>query len=252
MLNSAAGRHITRLRIGAAHDDEPLDEAWQFGLAHHGERDIRQRPRRAQDEASGVRACRADDRIRGMQRVRRLLRLWQDRMAEAGLAVNLARVPDRNGNRRRRAWPDRDIRTPRKRQNRACVARCGRKRNVADDRGDAEDLRPVMRAGVEQRQRIVDAGVDVDDQGLGVLGHRGNLPSVSWVRFDPGQMQRDIVAGRASGRQTAKPRRSLPTHRDNRRTATTASPVASPIHRPTPPSGVKKPNARPTGAPIAQ
>src|SRR5580704_8397972 len=52
--------------------------------------------------------------------------------------------------------------------------------------------------------------------------------------------------------QTAKPRRSLPTQRNSRRTATTASPVASPIHIPIPPSGVKKPKARPTGAPIAQ
>ena len=32
--------------------------------------------------------------------------------------------------------------------------------------GDAEDLRLVMRAGVEQRERIVDAGVDVEDERL--------------------------------------------------------------------------------------
>src|SRR6202020_968110 len=34
------GRDISRIGISAAHDDEPLDEARQFGLAHHGERDI--------------------------------------------------------------------------------------------------------------------------------------------------------------------------------------------------------------------
>ena len=32
-----------------------------------------------------------------------------------------------------------------------------------------------MRAGVEQRERVVDAGVDVDDEGFGVLGHGDNL-----------------------------------------------------------------------------
>ena len=52
------------------------------------------------------------------------------------------------------------------------------RRNVADDRGDAEDLRLFVRAGVEQRQGVVDAGVDVDDEGLGRLGHGGALGSL--------------------------------------------------------------------------
>ena len=96
-------------------------------------------------------------------------------MAKAGLAVNLARVPHGNGNRGRRARPDWDIRSPRKRQNCACIARRGRERDVADDGGDAENSRPVMRAGVEQRKRIVDAGIDVKDERLCELGHEGNL-----------------------------------------------------------------------------
>ena len=45
-----------------------------------------------------------------------------------------------------------------------------------------------MRAGVEERERIVDAGVDVEDQRLGVLGHGANLPRVLCGRLD-------IVAG---------------------------------------------------------
>ena len=32
-----------------------------------------------------------------------------------------------------------------------------------------------MRAGVEERERIVDAGVDVDDQRVRMLGHGVNL-----------------------------------------------------------------------------
>ena len=85
--------------------------------------------------------------------------------------MNFARVPRGNGNRRRRARPDRDIRSPRKRENRARVARCGGEGNIADDRGDAEDTRPVICAGVEERERIVDAGIDVKDERLGALSH---------------------------------------------------------------------------------
>ena len=60
-------------------------------------------------------------------------------------------------------------------ENCACVTRRGRERNVADYGGDAEDSRPVMRAGVEQRKRIVDASIDVKDERLCELGHEGNL-----------------------------------------------------------------------------
>ena len=96
-------------------------------------------------------------------------------MAKAGLAVNFARIPDRDRHGRRRARPDWDIRSPRKRQDRACVARCGRERNVADDRRDAEDAQLVVRAGVEERKRIVDTSIDVKEERLCELGHEGNV-----------------------------------------------------------------------------
>ncbi len=35
-----------------------------------------------------------------------------------------------------------------------------------------------MRAGVEERKRIVDAGVDIEDERLSELGHEVNLPAV--------------------------------------------------------------------------
>src|SRR5580704_14057913 len=96
-------------------------------------------------------------------------------MAKAGRAVNFTRVLHRVGDRGRRARPDGNIRSSGKRENRSRVASRGRERNVADDCGDAEDSHPIMRAGVEQRKRIVDAGVDVEDEGLSDLGHEGNL-----------------------------------------------------------------------------
>jgi hypothetical protein len=33
-----------------------------------------------------------------------------------------------------------------------------------------------MGAGVEERERIVDAGVDIDDEGFGLLGHERRSP----------------------------------------------------------------------------
>jgi len=161
---------------GAAHDDESLDETRQFGLAHDRKRDIGQRAGRAENEAAGMRTRRGDDRIRRMHRVRGLFGLRQNRVAEAGLAVNLACVLHRDGHRRRRSWPDRNAAAPGKRQNRARVARGGREGNVAHHSGDAQDLRLVMSAGVEEREGVIDACVDVDDERLSEFGHEGNLP----------------------------------------------------------------------------
>ena len=76
-------RDIAGLGIGAAHDDEPLDEARQLGLAHHRERDIGQWPGGAQDETPGMRARGGDDGVDRMVRAGWLLGLGQDRMAEA-------------------------------------------------------------------------------------------------------------------------------------------------------------------------
>ena len=124
-------------------------------------------------ETPGVGAGGGDDGFDRVMGLGRLLGLGQDGMAEAAPAVDLARVLDRDRERGRRARPDGDVGAPGERENRPRVARRRGERNVADDRGDAEDLRLLVRAGVEQRQRVVDSGVDVDDEGLGGLGHGG-------------------------------------------------------------------------------
>ena len=49
-----------------------------------------------EDQAPGMGARGGDDRIDGVKRPGLLLGLGQDRMAEAGLAMDLARVPDRD------------------------------------------------------------------------------------------------------------------------------------------------------------
>ena len=50
-----ARRHIARVAVGAAHDDEPLDESRQFGIAHHRESDIGQGTGGDEDEPPGMR-----------------------------------------------------------------------------------------------------------------------------------------------------------------------------------------------------
>ena len=122
---------------------------------------------------------RGDDGLDRMLDARRLVRLRQDGMPEAAPAVDLARVSHRDRDRGRRARPNRDIAAPGEGENRPRVARRRREGHVADDRGNAEDMRLSMSAGVKQRHRVVDSGVDVDDDGLGVVGHGVNLPSIS-------------------------------------------------------------------------
>ncbi len=114
-----------------------------------------------------------------MRRVPLLFRRRQDRVAKPGLAVNFACVPDRIGDRRRSARPDGDVRPPREREDRPRVARRGRERHVADHGRDAEDPRLRLGAGIEEREGVVDAGVDVDDERLRLLRHGVNLSSIS-------------------------------------------------------------------------
>ena len=146
-----------------------LEEAGKLGLAHDGERDIGQRPGRDEDQAPGMRAGGADDGVDGMRALRALRRLRQHRIAESGLAMNGSRVGGEVGKRGRRPGPHGNIASFRKRQYRAGVARGRLEADVADDRGHAEEARMRLGAGVEKRERVVDSGVDVDDEKFGLL-----------------------------------------------------------------------------------
>src|SRR6185437_1470433 len=159
-------------------------------------------------------------------------------MAEASLAVHLARVPDRDGKRRRRARPDGDVSASRQREDRPRVARRGNERNVADDGGDAENPRLLMRAGVEEREGVVDAGVDVDDQRLGALRQGVDLSpwpyrsaaiaveqAALWPGGGPGVKPRNPGAPCRSSAPSEGPRRSRarPQARSTRRPGRAAS-----------------------------
>ena len=72
-----------------------------------------------------MRAGGGDDGIDGVKRPGLVLRFGQHRMAEATLAVDLARVPDRDRERGRRARPDGDVAASGKLENRPRVARRG-------------------------------------------------------------------------------------------------------------------------------
>ena len=106
-----AWRDVARLAIGAAHDDEPLEKAGKLGLAHDGERDVGQGSGRDEDEPSRMRVSGADDGVDGVSDVRGLGRLRQDRIAEAGFAMNRSRVGREVGERRRRLPARRECRS---------------------------------------------------------------------------------------------------------------------------------------------
>ena len=112
-----------------------------------------------------MRARRRDDRIRGMQRVRQLLRLRQDRMAKSGLRREFRSHPSRRLKIAVAAPGQTGISA------RPASARTARVLRVAA----ASETLPttvetpricvlVVRAGVEQRERIVDASIDVKEE----------------------------------------------------------------------------------------
>ena len=166
--------------------------------------------------------------------------------------MDVARVRHGARERGRRARPDGNIGASRERQHRPRVAGRCVEIDIADDGRHAKDLRRRRGAGVKERERVVDSGVDVDDNGLGMLGHGVNLAAVSLIRLIVNRCGAIFSPEARSRRQTGNPRRALPSQRANSRTATIARPIARPIQTPTAPSGVAKPSVTPTGAPIAQ
>ncbi len=88
-----------------------------------------------------MRAGSSDDRIHGVKRRGLLLGLGQHRVAEAGFAVNLARVPDRDRQGGRRARPDGNVGAASKVEDRPRVSGRRREADIADDSRDAKDLR---------------------------------------------------------------------------------------------------------------
>jgi len=64
-------------------------------------------------------------------------------------------------------WSDRSG----KGENCARVARRGGERNIAEHGGDAKDLGVGVSASVEKRERIIDAGVDIEDEWAWLLSH---------------------------------------------------------------------------------
>ena len=124
--------------------------------------------------------------------------------------------------------------------------------DVAVDGRNADQLGARAGAGVEQRESVVDAGVDVDDQRRRAGGHGVSLP---WSANAPHRLRpraASIDAARRTSPHGEKPRRSRRRQRTSNCSATAARPKARPIHRPRPASGVKKARPTPTGAPIAQ
>ena len=147
-----------------------------------------------------MRARRSDDRVDRMGGLSRLWRLGQDRMPEPGRAVNRARIVRLGRERERGAWRHRNVRAAGEREHGAGVAGRVGETYVADDGRDAEKARPSLGAGVEEGEGVVDAGVDVDEQGFGLLRHGGHGgASCAWAGLIPACFRRlFLLAGPAA------------------------------------------------------
>src|SRR5579862_3172950 len=94
----------------------------------------------------------------------------------------------------RAARPDGNVGATRESQDSSRVSRRSLKVDVAGDRGDAENVRSRRGAGVEQRQSIVNAGVDIDQQ-KSLSGHR-NLGLTRKALFATENMRQRFAKGR--------------------------------------------------------
>ncbi len=166
-----ARRHVAAAEVGAAHDDEALDEARQFGLAHRGERNVGERSGGDQDQPPGVGVGRGDKRIDGMREIAGLGRIGQARIAEPGRAMDGAGVVRLGRERHRRARVHGHVGAAGERQHGAGVAGRVGEAHVADDGRDADERRLRLGARVEEREGVVDAGVDIDEQAIRLMGH---------------------------------------------------------------------------------
>ena len=213
-------RRIAADRERAAHRHEQFQPAHEAGIARDGERDIGQRPGGDEDQLALVLERGGQQRVDRMRARRRRRGLRQHGAAEAGDAVDVAGVVDMAEQRRRRALPDRHIGAAREGQHGAGVAGGLGEPDIAGDRRDADEARAGGGERIEQGEGVVDAGVDVENQRRHAF--------------------------------LQKPMRSLARQRTNSISATAVNPIASPIHSPKPPSGVRKPSATPIGAPMSQ
>ena len=157
-------RRVAGHAEGAAHEHAAPEQAGAGRLAQHGDGEVRERPERDQRDLAGPPASLVEDEVDGVAVAERPARRRQLGVAEALRAVGLGRRLERPHERHLAAEGDLDVGPTGQLQDRPRVARDLARVDVAGDAGHREELGLGRGGGVEEREAVVDAGVDVEDQ----------------------------------------------------------------------------------------
>ena len=160
-------RHVAALEVAAAHEHDALQPRRDLGRTAQGQRDVGLwREGDQADAVDGLAQQRLDqpvDRVRGLGWA---LRRCPVPAVDAGLAVDLGHRARRAQQRALRAGIDRHVATARELQDAARVVGRLCHRHIARDRRDAQQLELGRAEGHQQGQRVVLAGIGVDDQAV--------------------------------------------------------------------------------------
>ena len=177
----------------AAHEHEPAEQPREGGLALEGEREVRQRTEGDQRDLAGETAGLLDDQVDPMAVAHRPAGRRELRMPDAARAVRLGRRLERPYERQLSPDRDLDVRPSGKFQHRQRVRRDLARLDVARHARHRDEVRLGRGDGVQQRQAVVDAGVDVEDDGGGP-GH-------------PSMLAERVPSSRQTGRASPPARR---------------------------------------------
>ena len=159
---------------GAPHQDNSFDSAGERWIKSQRQRNVGQAPDRNERQFTGVEAALGDDELRRGNRGQH----GSGRFAHGDIAETIAPVDV--GHRRNRRRYERHACTLRNGNPQAtsleekqCVARAVIDAGVAEDRRHAEQLDLRRLRSKENRHRVIDADIDVENDLLtGILRHR--------------------------------------------------------------------------------
>jgi hypothetical protein len=154
----------------------PAEESRKPGLALEGDRKIRERSQGHQRDLSRPGACRLHDHVDAMPIADRSARRRKFCIADAPRSMRLGRGLERPLKRHLASDRDLDIRAAGQLEDGERVDRDLASLDVARHTRDRRDVRLGRPERIEEREAVVDAGVDVEqERDGGALGHHAML-----------------------------------------------------------------------------
>ena len=161
----ARRRRVARAAERAAHEDVAREQVRERGLPLQRDGEIRERPERHEGDLAGPRSSDRDDPVRGVVTLERAARRGQVRVADPARPVRLGRrlerlherllAPERHGH----------VRPTGQGQDGARVLGDAPRVHVPADARHPDELDLGRGTRVQEREGVVDAGVDIEEQG---------------------------------------------------------------------------------------